>query len=114
VLPIGGCFLKPVAAVWWGGLRFDAERLSQPILATTTTYRIAYSLGMNVELRNGVGVQVMGDSHGPPGTRKWAVSVGVHVASKGFIKYFEDRKAKGQYQFGRLDYSCFLLGGSPA
>jgi hypothetical protein len=113
VLPIGGCFLKPVAAVWWGGLRFDGERLSQPIRGTTTTYRIAYAAGLNVELRNGVGVQVMGDAHGPPGTREWAVSLGVHVATKGFIKYFEDRNSRGQYH-ERLEYSCHLLGGSPA
>lgn len=79
-LPILGCYLRPVAVLAWGGARLDVDHVSRPGSGGRTIARPGYVLGIHLELRNGLGLQVAADQPRLLGKKSWIFGAGVHYA----------------------------------
>lgn len=81
-IPLMACSGKRFALIMWGRGGVDAERVSRSGQSATTSYLLGYGLGIDMELRNGLGFQIAYGGQVVRGPDPQLGSLGVHFSTK--------------------------------
>ena len=81
-IPLLACSGKRFAMIIWGRGGMDAERVSRADQPATTSYLLGYGLGVDMELRNGLGFQFAYGGQMVRGPDPQLGSLGIHFSTR--------------------------------